>query len=322
MGSNGGNTAEWGPSTTAPTVGESGGGGAAADSSMSPPALDLGEKILDPLRSTVFNNCPDGLCAVIQEYSKVVLVLVAIIGIFFFLTLVPPVFSWSRRKPDGKKRVAFAFLACVTFYFWLVFLIVNSAYCFGFLAHEGPCMTVNRTAVAEEAAAAEAAAAAAEAAAEANATVLTPSVTDDASTPKALATTALEPHTPEEQVMRAADEASSTLARSGRRARRSEQPLVLAVTSAEEGGLQGPTSNESCSTLSPHEEDLRNLTCTNILIIVVLIIVLVANAKEGTADTLSNRQWTKWVVGSLLPSPHSKKPTKLVGTGFSRWRKT
>lgn len=33
----------------------------------------------------------------------------------------------------------FAILACITFYFWLAFLTVNSIYCFGFLAHEGPC---------------------------------------------------------------------------------------------------------------------------------------------------------------------------------------
>lgn len=33
----------------------------------------------------------------------------------------------------------FAALACITFYFWLAFLALNSVYCFGFLAHEGPC---------------------------------------------------------------------------------------------------------------------------------------------------------------------------------------
>ena len=33
----------------------------------------------------------------------------------------------------------FAALACVTFYFWLAFLAINTFYCFGFLAHEGPC---------------------------------------------------------------------------------------------------------------------------------------------------------------------------------------
>jgi hypothetical protein len=33
----------------------------------------------------------------------------------------------------------FAALACVTFYFWLAFFAVNTFYCFGFLAHEGPC---------------------------------------------------------------------------------------------------------------------------------------------------------------------------------------
>jgi hypothetical protein len=33
----------------------------------------------------------------------------------------------------------FAALACITFYFWLAFLALNTFYCFGFLAHEGPC---------------------------------------------------------------------------------------------------------------------------------------------------------------------------------------
>ena len=45
-------------------------------------------------------------------------------------------------------------LACITFYLWIVFLIVDSVYCFGFLAHEGPCanVTAAAAAAAEEAA--------------------------------------------------------------------------------------------------------------------------------------------------------------------------
>ena len=33
----------------------------------------------------------------------------------------------------------FAVFACLTFYFWLSILAINSLYCFGFLSHAGPC---------------------------------------------------------------------------------------------------------------------------------------------------------------------------------------
>ena len=33
----------------------------------------------------------------------------------------------------------FAVFACLTFYFWLAILAINSLYCFGFLAYAGPC---------------------------------------------------------------------------------------------------------------------------------------------------------------------------------------
>jgi hypothetical protein len=58
-----------------------------------------------------------------------VLVIALLVDAFIFLvTLLPFVFTWSNKKPDGKKRIFFAALACVTFYFWLAFLVLNSVY--------------------------------------------------------------------------------------------------------------------------------------------------------------------------------------------------
>ena len=109
------------------------------------------EVALQPLTRTLFRSCPGGLCEWIQSYNVVFLTLIALEGVVFLCTLLPPIFSWKKRKPDGKKRVLFAVVACVTFYFWLTFLILNSIYCFGFYAVEGPCKNFNRsTAVVEE----------------------------------------------------------------------------------------------------------------------------------------------------------------------------
>ena len=52
------------------------------------------------------------------------------------------------RKPDGKTRIFFAIAACVTFYLWIAFLVVDSVYCFGFLAHQGPCANATAAAAA------------------------------------------------------------------------------------------------------------------------------------------------------------------------------
>ncbi len=223
-------------------------------------AADLGDKMLDPLRSTVFNDCPGGLCAFIQDYNEVVLAAAVAVGVFFFLTLVPPVFSWSRCKPDGKKRVVFAFLACVAFYFWLIFLVLNSVYCFGFLAHEGPCVAVNRTAVTISAAAAEDS--------DANASVVTSNLTTNVpdSTPN--------------------DVESPSLSSSDRR-RRSyhhyEDPVAMALNSPPASVVSLDNNASSCAnvSVSAHHTDLRNLTCTHIIIVLVLFVILVANAKEG-----------------------------------------
>jgi hypothetical protein len=103
------------------------------------------ELLMKPLKTTIFNNCPGGVCDIIRDYNYLLLAVLFIDLFIFLLTLFPPVFSWSKKKPDGKKRILFALFACVTFYFWLVFLVFNSIYCFGFLAHEGPCSVANHT---------------------------------------------------------------------------------------------------------------------------------------------------------------------------------
>ena len=89
----------------------------------------------------LLNECPHGFCDYIQSNAEVLVVILCLDGFIFFVTLLPPLFSWSKKKPDGRKRIYFAALACFTFYFWLAFLAVNSLYCFGFLAHHGPCET-------------------------------------------------------------------------------------------------------------------------------------------------------------------------------------
>ena len=95
-------------------------------------------------KTTISGTCPAGFCEYIQEYSVHLIVVLCIDIFIFFVTLVPPLFNWSTKKPDGKKRIYFAALACITFYFWLIFLAVNSLYCFGFMAHMGPCINQTR----------------------------------------------------------------------------------------------------------------------------------------------------------------------------------
>ena len=90
-------------------------------------------------KTNILGTCPNGFCDYIQSNAEVLVVVLCLDGFIFFVTLLPPLFSWSNKKPDGRKRIYFAALACFTFYFWLAFLAVNSLYCFGFLAHHGPC---------------------------------------------------------------------------------------------------------------------------------------------------------------------------------------
>jgi hypothetical protein len=69
----------------------------------------------------------------------VLVVLLLVDGFIFLVTLIPPLFNWKNKKVDSRKRIFFAAFACLTFYFWLAVLAVQSLYCFGFWAHEGPC---------------------------------------------------------------------------------------------------------------------------------------------------------------------------------------
>ena len=98
-------------------------------------------KIKNIFETNLLDECPHGFCDYIQSNAEVLVVILCLDGFIFFVTLLPPLFSWSNKKPDGRKRIYFAALACFTFYFWLAFLAVNSLYCFGFLAHHGPCET-------------------------------------------------------------------------------------------------------------------------------------------------------------------------------------
>ena len=97
---------------------------------------------MNVLKTNIQGSCPGGFCDYIQQYSEILVVILCLDGFIFFVTLLPPLFSWSNKKADGRKRIVFAALACFTFYFWLAFVAVNSLYCFGFLAHQGPCRKV------------------------------------------------------------------------------------------------------------------------------------------------------------------------------------
>lgn len=91
------------------------------------------------VHENVLGHCPGGFCEYLLQFSEVLGVLLVADGFIFLVTLLPPLFTWKNKKPDSKKRVFFAVFACLTFYFWLAILAINSLYCFGFLAYAGPC---------------------------------------------------------------------------------------------------------------------------------------------------------------------------------------
>ena len=91
------------------------------------------------LHSNIMGDCPGGLCQYLLQFSEVLVVLLLADGFIFLVTLIPPLFSWKNKKPDSKSRIFFAVFACLTFYFWLSILAINSLYCFGFLSYAGPC---------------------------------------------------------------------------------------------------------------------------------------------------------------------------------------
>ena len=91
---------------------------------------------------TVSGTCPKNVfCSYIANYSEEIVVLLLLIGFIFAVTLIPALFSWKKKiKTDGKKRICFGVFACFTFYLWFTLLVLNSIFCFGFLAHKGPCL--------------------------------------------------------------------------------------------------------------------------------------------------------------------------------------
>ena len=91
------------------------------------------------VHENMLGHCPGGFCEYLLQFSEVLGVLLVADGFIFLVTLLPPLFTWKNKKPDSKKRVFFAVFACLTFYFWLAILAINSLYCFGFLAYAGPC---------------------------------------------------------------------------------------------------------------------------------------------------------------------------------------
>ena len=91
------------------------------------------------LRRNLVGGCPGGWCDYLVQFSEVLVVLLLVDAFIFLVTLIPPLFSWKTKKPDSRRRIFFAAFACLTFYFWLIILAIHSLYCFGFLAHAGPC---------------------------------------------------------------------------------------------------------------------------------------------------------------------------------------
>ena len=91
------------------------------------------------LKHNLVGGCPGGWCDYLVQFSEVLVVLLLVDGFIFLVTLIPPLFSWKTKKPDSRRRIFFAAFACLTFYFWLIILAIHSLYCFGFLAHAGPC---------------------------------------------------------------------------------------------------------------------------------------------------------------------------------------
>ncbi|XP_040579717.1 uncharacterized protein [Lepeophtheirus salmonis] len=98
------------------------------------------------LRSTVMGSCPGGPCDFISNYSSFLLGILIFKGIIFLLSIFPFIVSW-KEKVDGKSRIFFAVFACISFYFWLFLLVINSTLCFGFLSHMGPCAKSNESSI-------------------------------------------------------------------------------------------------------------------------------------------------------------------------------
>ena len=91
------------------------------------------------LHRNIMGDCPGGGCDYLLQFSEVITLLLLADGFIFLVTLIPPLFSWKNKSPDSKNRIFFSVFSCLTFYFWLSVLALNSLYCFGFVAQAGPC---------------------------------------------------------------------------------------------------------------------------------------------------------------------------------------
>ena len=201
------------------------------------------------LEQNILGQCPGGWCDYLVQFSEVLVVLLLADGFIFLVTLIPPLFSWKNKKPDSRKRIFFAAFACLTFYFWLLVLALHSLYCFGFLAHAGPCNYSSLVSSTTSARASQ----------------LTSDPVLDSPIKNNLENDSLDSRLlPPDNLV----EGEGTLV---------TNMTNMSFTMAE--ALSQDNSIEKC--INNAENSLKNITLVNFLIIFILIIVVAANVNEG-----------------------------------------
>lgn len=207
------------------------------------------------LEHNILGHCPGGWCDYLVQFSEVLVVLLLADGFIFLVTLIPPLFSWKNKKPDSRKRIFFAAFACLTFYFWLAVLAIHSLYCFGFLAHAGPCNSSTSIGTSSSARVSQ----------------LTSDPVLDSPTNNNLAVLG-----PQEN-----DSLGSRLLPPINLLDGEEVsiPNMTNMSLAMAGALSQDNTMEKCITNT--ENSLKNITLVNFLIILILIIVVAANVNEG-----------------------------------------
>ena len=238
------------------------------------------------LDQNIIGGYPGGWCDYLVQFSEVLVVLLLADGFIFLVTLIPPLFSWKNKKPDSRKRIFFAAFACLTFYFWLAVLAIHSLYCFGFLAHAGPCNSSASIGTSSSFA---------------RASQLTSDPVLESPSKNSLG--------PQEN-----DSFDShLLSREG--LVEGEETLVHNVTNvsfAVAEALSQDNTIEKC--VNNTENSLKNITLVNFLIILILIIVLAANVNEGETvlacfQKVVNFHWRMFFFKSLastsMPSSRS-----------------
>ena len=210
------------------------------------------------LEQNILGHCPGGWCDYLVQFSEVLVVLLLADGFIFLVTLIPPLFSWKNKKPDSRKRIFFAAFACLTFYFWLAVLAIHSLYCFGFLAHAGPCNSSTSIGTSSSARASQ----------------LTSDPVLDSPIKNNLG--------PQEN-----DSLDSRLLPPEHLVD-GEGNLVPNMTNmslAMAEAMSQDNTMEKC--INNTENSLKNITLVNFLIILILIIVVAANVNEGEASSFS-----------------------------------